>query len=57
MAGHEAAYPEYQRAGFRAEVDGLAGMPVWRFLSGPCYGHPRGHLGEIGILKQVLRAR
>jgi hypothetical protein len=57
MAAHQAAYPEYQRAGFREEVDDMVGMPVWRFVLGPCTGHPRGHLGELGILKQALRTR
>jgi hypothetical protein len=57
MAAHEAAFPEYQRAGFRAAVADLVGKPVWRFVLGPCNGHPRGHLGELGILKQALRTR
>jgi hypothetical protein len=55
MMAHQAAYPEYQRPGFRAEVDDPAGMPVWRFLIGPCFGHLRGHLGELETLKQALR--
>jgi hypothetical protein len=56
MEAHEAAYPEYQRPAFRAEVAGLEGKPVWRFVAGPCVGHTREHLGEVGILKQALRA-
>lgn len=57
MAAHEAPYQEYQHPGFRAEVDDMAGMPVWRFLIGPCIGHPRGHLGELDVLKQAIRSQ
>jgi DinB family protein len=56
MVAHQALYPEYQRPSFREEVDDMAGMPVWRFLLGPCIGHSRGHLGELEILKQASRA-
>lgn len=55
MAAHEAAYLEYQRPGFRAEVGHLVATPVWRLLLGPCTGHVRSHLGEMEFLKQALR--
>ncbi len=55
MEAHMAAYPAYQHPGFRAEISGLLGQPIWRLLSGPCSGHMREHLGELNLLKQILR--
>lgn len=52
---HMAAYPAYQQPGFRAEIAGLLGKPVWRLLSGPGSGHMREHLGELHTLKQIMR--
>ena len=57
VVAHQASFPEYQHPGFRSEVGDLVGMPVWRFVSGGCIGHPRAHLGEIDALKQAIRAR
>ena len=55
MEAHMASYPAYQHPGFRAEIADLLGQPIWRLLSGPCNGHMREHLGELDVLKQVLR--
>ncbi len=52
---HLAPYPEYQTAGHHAETDELLDLPIWRLLSGPCFGHVRGHLGELALLKSQLR--
>lgn len=57
MRAHQAPYTAYQHPGFLAEVQHLVGMPTWRILLGPCSGHLRSHLGEMEVLKQVLRAR
>ena len=55
MEAHLSAYPAYQRPGFRAEIADLLGQPIWRLLSGPCNGHMREHIGELDVLKQILR--
>jgi hypothetical protein len=55
MEAHMAAYPAYQQPGFRAEIADLLGLPIWRLLSGLCSGHLREHLGELNLLKQILR--
>ena len=53
MAGHQAAYPEYQRPSFLEEVRNLFDRPTWRILTGPCNGHVRVHLGELDLLRQL----
>jgi hypothetical protein len=55
MEAHMASYTVYQHPGFRAEIADLLGQPIWRLLSGPCSGHMREHLGELDVLKQVMR--
>jgi DinB superfamily len=55
MEAHMASYRAYQHPGFRAEIADLLGQPIWRLLSGPCSGHMREHLGELDVLKQVMR--
>ncbi len=55
MEAHMAAYPAYQHPGFRAVIADLVGQPIWRLLSEPCSGHIREHLGELDVLKQVMR--
>ncbi len=55
MEAHMASYPAYQHPGFRSEIADLLGQPIWRLLSGPCSGHMREHLGELDVLKQVIR--
>lgn len=55
IEAHMSTYPEYQHAGFRAEIADLLGQPIWRLLNGPCNGHLREHLGEMNLLKQIAR--
>ena len=55
MEAHMASYKAYQHPGFRAEIADLLGKPIWRLLSGPCSGHMREHLGELDVLKHVMR--
>ncbi len=56
FAAHHTAYPIYQRPELRAEIADLIGAPAWRYLTGPCIGHWRGHFGELEILTQVMRS-
>ena len=39
--------PAYQVPGHLAEVQEMAGYPVWALLSAPCFAHAREHVGEI----------
>jgi hypothetical protein len=39
--------PAYQVPGYQAEVQEMAGYPVWALLSAPCFAHAREHVGEI----------
>ncbi len=67
VAAHETGLPEYQAAGFRAEMDGgpehdaavanAGGLPVWVFLTSVSITHLHRHLGEIDLLKDVLRRK
>jgi len=52
---HLAAFPEYQTPGYREEVHNLYDLPVWGLLIRPCMGHVHRHLGEVDIIKDVLR--
>jgi hypothetical protein len=54
---HLAAYPEYQAKGFRAETDMMRDQPIWNLFMRPCIGHMHRHLGELALLKAMLRAR
>jgi DinB superfamily len=54
---HLASYPEYQTAGYLAEVNSLLNQPVWSLLMRPCIGHVHRHLGELELTKALLRAR
>lgn len=56
FAAHHRAHPIFQRPDVQAEIADLMGAPVWRYLTGPCVGHWRGHFGEIAVLKQVMRS-
>ncbi len=65
VAGHDAPHPEYQTSGFRAEMDGgpehddavadTGGLPVWIFLTSVSITHLHRHLGEVDLLKDLLR--
>lgn len=48
----------YQRApGYIEEAEWMRGFPAWRMLVSPCYGHIRGHLGEMDAALTALRSR
>ncbi|HYM95928.1 MAG TPA: DinB family protein, partial [Candidatus Sulfotelmatobacter sp.] len=65
VAAHDAPHPEYQTAGFRAEMDGgpehddavgrKGGLPVWVFLTSVSITHLHRHLGEVDLLRDLLR--
>jgi DinB superfamily len=65
VAAHDGPHPEYQTAGFRAEMDsgpehddavaGKGGLPVWIFLTSVALTHLHRHLGEVDLLKDLLR--
>jgi hypothetical protein len=59
LAAHLAHEPIYQQdsALFNEVVEGSEETPVWTYLSGPCIGHCRGHLGQLILLKEQLRLR
>lgn len=50
------AFPEYQTPGFVEEVTSLYDQPVWGLLMRPCMGHIHRHLGELEVVKNILRA-
>jgi len=65
VAAHDALYPEYQTPGFRAEMDSgpehddavaaKGGLPAWIFLTSVALTHLHRHLGEVDLIKDVLR--
>lgn len=65
VAAHDAGHPEYQTARFRAEMDSgpehddavgrSGGLPVWIFLTSVSVTHLHRHLGELDLIKDLLR--
>jgi hypothetical protein len=65
VAAHDAPHPEYQTAGFRAEMDSgpehddavgrKGGLPVWVYLTSVSITHLHRHLGELHLVKDLLR--
>ncbi len=65
VAAHDARHAEYQTPGFRAEMDGgpehdnavgrKGGLPVWIFLTSVSITHLHRHLGELDLVKDLLR--
>lgn len=65
VAAHDAVHPEYQTPGFRAEMDSgpehdeavgrQGGLPVWVFLTSVSITHLHRHLGELDLVKDLLR--
>ena len=65
VAAHDARHPEYQTPGFRAEMDSgpehdhavgrKGGLPVWIFLTSVSVTHLHRHLGEVDLIKDLLR--
>lgn len=64
-AAHDDRYAEYQTPGFRAEMDSgpehdeavgrKGGLPVWVFLTSVSITHLHRHLGELDLIKDLLR--
>ena len=50
-----ASYPEYQTHEFLEDVRNLIDQPAWTLLMRPCIGHIHRHLGELEIVKTILR--
>ena len=65
VAAHDARHPAYQTPGFRAEMDSgpehddamgrSGGLPVWIFLTSVSITHLHRHLGELDLVKDLLR--
>jgi hypothetical protein len=65
VAAHDAPHPEYQTPGFRAEMDSgpehddavgrKGGLPIWVFLTSVAVTHLHRHLGEVDLIKDVIR--
>jgi hypothetical protein len=53
---HSARVSAYHIPGYMEEVSDMYDFPIWRTLGGPCYGHSRGHLGEMLAALEALRA-
>ena len=56
LRGNAARLPAHQVPGYVAEVEDMAGYPVWALLSAPCFAHAREHVGEIVSGRAALRA-
>jgi hypothetical protein len=66
-AGHDAPHPEYQTPGFRAEMDSgpehddavgrKGGLPAWVYLTSVAVTHLHRHLGEVDLVKDLLRRK
>lgn len=65
VTAHDAPFAEYQTPGFRAEmtsgpehddaVGRKGGLPVWVYLTSVAVTHVHRHLGEVDLVKSVLR--
>ena len=51
------AFPEYQTTGFIEEVTHLFDQPAGILLMRPCMGHIHRHLGELELVKTILRSQ
>ena len=49
------SFPEYQTHEFLEDVRNLIDQPAWTLLMRPCIGHIHRHLGELEIVKTILR--
>jgi len=64
---HDAPHPEYQTPGFRAEMSSgpehddavgrKGGLPAWVYLTSVALTHLHRHLGEVDLVKDLLRRR
>jgi len=65
VGAHDAPHPAYQTPGFRDEMDSgpehddavgrKGGLPVWVFLTSVSITHLHRHLGEVDLIKDLLR--
>ena len=55
ISQHLSAFPEYQTPGYVEGASGLFDQPIWSQLMRPCIGHVHRHLGELEIVKDILR--
>jgi hypothetical protein len=55
IPSHLSKHPEYQRPSFLREVEDLLDQPIWTQLMRPCIGHIHRHLGELEIVKTIIR--
>jgi hypothetical protein len=55
ISKHLSPYPEYQTEGLRREAGDLFEQPTWPHLLYPCIGHIQRHLGELEIIKTIIR--
>ena len=65
VTAHDAPFAEYQTPGFRAEmtsgpehddaVGRKGGLPVWVYLTSVAVTHLHRHLGEVDLVKSLLR--
>ena len=51
------AFAEYQTPGYVEEVANLYDQPIWSLLMRPCIGHIHRHLGELELVKNIVRAQ
>jgi hypothetical protein len=56
ISQHLSHYLEYQTPGFIEEANSLFDQPIWSQLMRPCIGHVHRHLGEIEVVKAILRS-
>jgi hypothetical protein len=54
---HLSSHPEYQTPGYVAEAGELLDQPIWSQLMRPCIGHLQRHLGELEVVKKIIRTR
>ena len=55
ISKHLSQYPEYQTESLLREVGDLVEQPIWGQLMRPCIGHIHRHLGELEIIKEIIR--
>jgi hypothetical protein len=55
ISGHLSQYPEYQTASFLRETEHLLDQPTWNQLMRPCIGHIHRHLGELEMIRAIIR--
>lgn len=49
------SYPEYQTPGYLNIAADLIGQPIWVLVMSVCIGHVHRHLGELSVMKEILR--